>query len=100
LCTEKLERFVESIDELLAENVVKDEPFWAVFRKYLPAMGCSVGEVISASKASRFFVGPLEGYASYAIIFKNSDIKVRFGLEKGTGNISYPDISFTHAPSW
>jgi len=51
-CAEKMEKFVESIDELLAKKVLEDEPFWAVIRENLPVKGCSVEEVISISRKS------------------------------------------------
>jgi hypothetical protein len=100
LCAEKLERLVDSIDELLAKNVVADEPYWAAIRKYLPATGCRVDEAISISRTSKFFASPFEQYTTYTISFKNSDIRIQFCLEKAAGNIGYPDISSTHLPSW
>jgi hypothetical protein len=99
LCAEKLHRFVESIDELLAKTVAQNEPFWAVIRKYLPATGCRVDEVISISKTSRFFEPRIKDTDS-TISFRNSDIRVGFQIEEDTGNIGYPDVSSTHLPSW
>jgi hypothetical protein len=99
-CAEKLQKFVESIDELLAKNALEDEAFWAVIREYLPARGCSVEEVISISRTSKFSVPPFEQYASYTISFRNSDKDVFFGLERSTGNIRYPAVGSTHLPSW
>jgi hypothetical protein len=100
LCAEKLQKFVGAIDELLAKNVLQDEPFWAVIREYLPAKGCTVEEVISISKASKFFEPPFEQYAVFTISFKNANKEVFFGLQKDTGNIEYPAIGSTHLPSW
>lgn len=99
-CAEKMEKFVESIDELLAKNVLEDELFWAVIRESLPVKGCSVAEVISISRTSKFSVPPFEQYASYTISFRNSDKDIFFGLEKDTGNIGYPSVGSTHLPSW
>jgi len=99
-CAEKMEKFVESIDELLAKKVLEDEPFWAVTRENLPVKGCSVEEVISISRKSKFYVPPFEQYASYTISFRNSDKDIFFGLEKDTGNIGYPAVGSTHLPSW
>ena len=99
-CAEKMEKFVESIDELLAKNVLEDEPFWAVIRENLPVRGCSVAEVISISRTSKFYVPPFEQYTSYTISFRNSDKDIFFGLEKDTGNIGYPAVGSTHLPSW
>jgi hypothetical protein len=99
-CAENLQRFVESIDELLAKNVLENEPFWAVIREYLPAKGCTVEEVISISRTSKFYAPPFEQYAVYTISFRNSDTVVSFGLQKDTGNIEYPGIGTTHLPSW
>jgi hypothetical protein len=99
-CAEKMEKFVESIDELLAKNVLEDEPFWAVIREYLPVKGCNVEEVISISKTSKYSVPPFKEYASYTIRFRNSDKDIFFRLEKDTGNIGYPAVGSTHLPSW
>lgn len=100
LCADKLRMFVDSIDGLLAKNVLEDEPFWAVIREYLPVKGCSVEEVISISSTSKFSVPPFEQYASYTISFRNSDKIIWFGLEKDTGGIRYPAVGSTHLPSW
>jgi hypothetical protein len=99
-CAEKLQRFVVSIDELLSKKVLQHEPYWAVIREYLPPKGCTVEEVISISRTSKFFASPFEEYAAYTIIFKDSDTVVSFGLQKGTGNTEYPNIGSTHLPSW
>jgi hypothetical protein len=100
LCRGKLQKFVESIDELLVKKVLQHEPFWAVIREYLPAKECTVEEVISISRTSKFSMPPFEQYAVYTIIFRNSDTEVTFGLQKDTGNIDYPHIGSTHLPSW
>jgi hypothetical protein len=98
-CAESLGRFVESIDDLLAENVLDDDVFWAMIRKYLPTTGCRFDEVISISGTSKFFMRRPGRYASYKISFRNVDTIVSFTIEKDTGDISYPDISSTHLPS-
>lgn len=99
-CAEKLQTFVESIDELFAKNVLENEPFWAVIRENLPVNGCTVEEVISISRTSKFSVPPFEEYASYTIIFRNSDKDVSFGLEKDTGKINFPAVRSARLPSW
>src|SRR6202035_114501 len=99
-CSAKMLWFVRSLDELLAKGVLQDEPFWAVIREYLPATGCTVEEVISISRTSKFYAPPFEQYAIYTIIFRNSDTQVTFGLQKSTGNIEYPSIGSIHLPSW
>jgi hypothetical protein len=95
-CAEKLERFVESIDELLAAYVLEDEPFWAVIRKYVPVTGCNANEVISISKRSKFFERPYEGPISHIITFGNANIYVGFSVEKATGSISFSHVSSRH----
>jgi hypothetical protein len=100
LCAAKMVWFVRSLDELLAEGILENEPFWAVIREYLPATGCTVEEVISISRTSKFFAPPFEQYAVYTITFRNSDTEVTFGLQKGTGNTEYPNVGSTHLPSW
>jgi hypothetical protein len=99
-CEERMERFVESIDDLLANKIVKREFFWAAIRKYLPAAGCTVEEVISISRTSKFSAPPFERHAVYVIIFRNSDVKVTFGLQKDTGNIQYPSVGSTRRPTF
>jgi hypothetical protein len=103
LCEEKMERFVESIDDLLAKQITKREYFWAVIRKYLPAKGCTVEEVISISKTSKFFRPPFDfppPYQIYAVMFASSGVKVGFGLNKDTGNTQYPYVGSIHLPSF
>jgi hypothetical protein len=51
-CAERLERFVASIDELFVEKIERRARAWAAIRKYLPATGCNVGEVVSIVKKS------------------------------------------------
>jgi hypothetical protein len=99
-CTKELRSFVEAIDELLSKNVLADEPFYAAIREHLPGKGCTVEEVISISRTSKFFAPPFELYASYTVSFKNADVRVVFSLEKSTGNIGYPAILSMHRPSW
>lgn len=100
-CVGQLRRFSDSIDELLAENVVEEEFFWAVIRKYLPAKGCAAPEVISITRTSRFFVplGEPGPHANYRIAFKNADTLVSFGLQRDTGNIEFPFVGPTRAPT-
>ena len=54
LCAEKVRGFVESIDGLLIENPNDVYVFREPIRKYMPAKGCSVEEVIAISKTSKF----------------------------------------------
>jgi hypothetical protein len=103
LCEERMERFVESIDDLLAKQATKRDFFWAVIRKYLPATGCTVEEVISISKTSKFFTPPFDSpppYEVYTIMFRNSGVKVGFGLKKDTGNTQYPYVGSTRPPTF
>ena len=100
-CVRQLRKFSDSIDELLAEGVVEEEFFWAVIRKYLPAKGCAVPEVISIARTSRFFVPLSEPgtFASEGIAFKNADTLVSFSLQRDTGNIEFPFVGPTRAPT-
>lgn len=91
LCEEKMERFVESIDDLLGKQVLEDEFFWAVVRKYLPATGCTANEVVSVMSRSRFLVGPLGG-ARQTMGLTNGVIGVLFQLDKDTGEIDWPQL--------
>jgi hypothetical protein len=104
-CAKKLQNFVEWIDELLSKNVLIDERYELGMRLYLPPTGCTVEEVLSTSKTSRFFSPPYEAYGFYTIVFENADVVVSFGLRKetgnkDTGNIELPAVHSTHAPSW
>jgi hypothetical protein len=99
LCGEKLERFVASIDDLLAKNKeISHEAYWAVTRKYLPATACVVDEVFSISSASRFFE-PRKSETDSTVRFRNADVIIMFRLERDTGTIDRPDVSSTHLPS-
>jgi hypothetical protein len=99
LCGEKLERFVVSIDDLLAKNKeISHEAYWAVTRKYLPATACVVDEVFSISSASRFFE-PRKSGTDSTVRFRNADVIIMFRLERDTGTIDRPDVSSTHLPS-
>lgn len=98
LCAGKLERFVESVDELLARDRVADEAIWAVIRKYLPALGCRVDEVMSIARTSRFLSVSVEMRAAHIYTFANQNIGVHFSLEKGTGNISNPHLTSRYLP--
>jgi hypothetical protein len=103
LCEEKMERFVESIDDLLAKQIAKREVYRAVIRKYLPETGCTVEEVISISKTSRFFTPPFDfppPFEVYLIMFRNSGVEVGFGLKKDNGNTELPYVRSTGPPSW
>lgn len=100
-CADRLRKFAGSIDELLTENAIEREYFWAVIRKYLPAKGCALQEVISIARTSRFFV-PLDEqgtFANYTIAFKNADTLVNFSLQRATGNIDDPFVGPTRAPT-
>jgi hypothetical protein len=90
LCAEKVSRFVDSIDELLNGNANDVYVFREPIRKYMPAAGCNVEEVISISKTSKFFVQAYDWSPAYTIIFKNPRFDITFGLRKDTGNIEYP----------
>jgi len=97
LCAQKLERFVESIDELLARTVQK-RFIWAAIRRYLPGTGCRADEVISIVRTSRFFTPLSENSTAYGITFQNSDWTIYFELDKNTGEITAPWISSRHPP--
>jgi hypothetical protein len=90
ICAEKIRGFVESIDELLTGNANDVYVFREPIRKYMPAKGCSVEEVISISRTSKFFVQAYDWSPAYTIIFRNSRFDITFGLRKDTGNIEYP----------
>ena len=82
-CVAKLQRFVLSIDDLLAHNITDDESFWSVIREDLPANGCNVSEVISISKKSKFFT-LYQASTYYTITFENENEQVSFQIQKGT----------------
>jgi hypothetical protein len=85
---------------LLAGDPVVDEHYWAVIRKYMPATGCRVDEVIWIAKTSRFSA-PISGrQAFYTIVFENPDRAVLFRLEKAAGNIDNPAVLSAGLPSF
>jgi hypothetical protein len=91
-CSEKLQKFVRTIDELFIKKVRDHEQFYAAIREYLPIRGCTVEQVISISSTSKFSTPPFEQYTIYTIMFSDSVVKVTFGVEKATGNIEYPVV--------
>jgi hypothetical protein len=97
-CAQKVKGFVESIDELLNGNANDVHVFREPIRKYMPATACSVEEVISISKTSKFFVQAYDWSPAYTIIFRNSRFDVTFVLRKDTGNIEYP-VAQTRLPA-
>jgi hypothetical protein len=90
LCSARVRQFVKEIDILLAENPDSSSFFHDPIRKYLPAKGCDVAEIILIAKQSKFFWGTYELGASYTIGFRSSLFEVTFGLQKETGDIEYP----------
>jgi hypothetical protein len=103
LCEERMERFVESIDDLLAKQTTKREFFRAVIRKYLPDTACTVEEVISISKTSKFFTLPFDfppPFEDYLIRFRNSSVEVGFAQKKDNGKVELPYVRSTGPPSW
>jgi len=104
-CAERLRMFVLKIDELFASKTRDREQYYAVIREYLPSKGCTVEEVISASKKSKFVLpafdqsAAFDHSAAYVIVFKNSDLHVTFGVQKDTGIIDYPAV-LSNQDSW
>src|ERR1043166_1740922 len=90
LCAVKVRGFVESIDGLLSANPNDVYVFREPIRKYMPAKGCDVEEVISISKTSKFFVEAYDWSPAYTIIFQNPRFDITFGLRKDTAVIKYP----------
>ncbi len=100
LCAERLERLVESIDEVFVEEVkLTRARLWAAVRRYLPATGCNADEVVSIARSSRFFKPPINDTDSI-ISFESSDIGVEFHLEKDVGRVNKPSVFSTGVPSW
>lgn len=101
LCAVHLQRFVDSIDDLMTENAVPGERYWAVVRKFLPSKGCTIEETVSIARTSRFFL-PREGQVasvSRKIAFTNSDALVHFVFNKDTRTIEYPFVGLWREPT-
>jgi hypothetical protein len=98
LCAERLERFVESIDELFVEKVERRVRAWAAIRRYLPATGCNVDEVVSIVKKSKFFKTPTDG-TDTTIRFEDSDIRVQLRMENNAGRVGEPSVILLGVPS-
>lgn len=100
LCAERLERLVDSIDEVFVERVKRTRArLWAAVRRYLPATGCNADEVISIARRSRFLKSQINDTDSI-ISFESSDIRVEFHLEKDAGRVDKPSVFSTGVPSW
>lgn len=89
LCEEKMERFVDSVDDLLDRQVSEREFYWAAIRKYVPATGCAPHEVIISLRRSRFLRAPSDGAGRMTYIHLSNEQKmgVILRLHKDTGKI-------------
>lgn len=100
LCAERLERLVNSIDEVFVERVKRTRAsLWAAVRRYLPATRCNADEVISIARRSRFLKSPINDMDSI-IGFESSDIRVEFHLQRDAGRVDKPSVFSTGVPSW
>jgi hypothetical protein len=95
LCEQKLERFVESIDEFLAQDAPR-RFMSAAIRRYLPETECRVDEVIRIVRTSKFLVPLPENPTKYSITFDNPDWRVGFVFDKNMGKITDPYIGYRH----
>lgn len=93
-CAERMRMFVLTIDGLFARRVRVLEAYYEAIREYLPSKGCTVEEVISISKRSKFSLPPFDESADYVIEFRDSDVNVSFGIEKNSGTINFPGASW------
>jgi hypothetical protein len=104
-CAHTVEHFIAAVDKVMAENPRSINKYNAVLSKYLfmhngirglpqPApdasiKGCNIDQVIKIAKHSKYFFmtdGPPR-YAAYIVEFRNSVAKVKFALNKNTGDI-------------
>jgi hypothetical protein len=97
LCAQKLERFVEAIDEFLAQDA-PTRFMSAGIRRYLPETGCRVDEVIPIVRTSKFLVGLTENPTKYSVAFDNPDWRIGFVLDKTTGQITDSYIGWRYPP--
>jgi hypothetical protein len=108
-CARTLEQFVPALDAVLTENPRSIFRYHAVLTRYLfmksgvpglppPAPdaavdGCRIDEAVQIAKRSKYFHmtdGPPR-YQHYVFEFRNTAAKVRFGIDKDTGNVIGPN---------
>jgi hypothetical protein len=97
LCEQKLKRFVESIDEFLAQDA-PTRFMSAAIKRYLPETGCRVDEVIQIARTSKFLVWVSENPTKYSIAFENPDWRIGFVLDETTGKITDRYIGWRYPP--
>ena len=90
ICSERVRKFVEEIDHLLASTLNDVLAFKYPIKKYLPIGHCNIADVISISKESKFFSKAYDWGPAYTIIFRNYGFEITFALRKDSGNIEYP----------
>jgi hypothetical protein len=109
-CAHTLEQFVPALDAVMTENPRSSFGYDAVLAKYLflqngipnlpaPAPGaavdgCRIDEAVQIAKRSKYFHmtdGPPR-YQHYVFEFRNTSAKVRFGIDKDTGNVIGPNF--------
>jgi hypothetical protein len=60
-CEQRMESFVEELDELLTRNPQSIHPFQALLKKYFPVSGCDVNRVLAIIRQSKFLKSVYEG---------------------------------------
>jgi hypothetical protein len=95
-CATRFAEFVRDLDSILASAPKAIDPISSAFQRFFPMQKCSVEEILTIARKSRFFVGSEEGPAFYNMAFDSAGtgpgngFAVLISLNKKTGNLEKP----------
>jgi hypothetical protein len=92
-CATRFAEFVRDLDGILASAPRAIDPIYAAFQRFFPMQKCSVEEILTIARKSRFFVGSEESPAFYSMAFDSAGtgpgngFALLISLNKKTGNL-------------
>jgi hypothetical protein len=94
-CEQRMESFVEELDELFTSNPQSIHPFLALLKKYFPVSRCDANRVLAIVRQSKFLISIEEWPKEYVIVFDDHKWwrpgrHVSFGLTKDSGDSHLP----------
>src|SRR5262249_8629773 len=88
-CAKDLKRAIADLDRLIDASPRSIKIFDSV-RKQMPKGPCSLDEVISIAKTSKFFSSVYDWGTGYTILIATDSIHFSFGIKKDSGVITDP----------
>jgi hypothetical protein len=95
-CETRFAALVRDLDGVLASDPETITPVYEVFHKYFPIEKCSIEDVLTIARSSRFFAGSEEWGTYYNIAFNSAGASSRPGfavqisVAKKTGDLELP----------